>query len=202
MECTRIREACSAALDGEATDVAPGAIADHLRACSACRGFVDDARSLRSAFTAGAPSAPDVTDLVLAAARAERHSRGPTTSALRLGLVAVAVAQIALAVPTLLFGSDEGAPVHIAHEVGAWDIALAVGFIFAAWRPLRALGLLPFVAALSVGLLGTAVVDVVSGRAVALTETTHILELIGAALLWMLAVPRVRKRARVPLRVA
>src|SRR5262245_100694 len=141
MECTKIREACSAALDGEPTAVTPGAIAEHLESCATCRGFVDDAHAVRRAFTDGRPSGRDMTDLVLAAARAERHARGPGTTTLRLGLVAVAAAQLALAVPALLFGSDEGAPLHIAHEAGAWSLALAVGFAFAAWRPLRAVGL-------------------------------------------------------------
>jgi len=201
MDCTKIREACSAALDGESTGIEPGAVAMHLESCSACRGFVDDAHAIRRAFTDGRPSGPDVTDLVLAAARAERHAPGPGTSALRLGLVAIAAAQLVLAVPTLLFGDDEGAPLHVAHEVGAWNLALAVAFLFAAWRPLRALGLLPFTAALSIGLLGTAVFDVLNGRAIALTETTHLLELAGTALLWLLAAPRIRRRARPALQV-
>ena len=81
--------------------------------------------------------------------------------------------------PGLIYGTDEGAPIHVAHEVGAWDLALAVGFVFAAWRPLRAVGLLPFAAALSAGLILTAILDVAHGRAVALTETTHLLELVG-----------------------
>jgi len=119
---------------------------------------------------------------------------------LRLGLVAVAVAQLGLAVPTLLFGSDEGAPIHIAHEVGAWDLALAIAFVFAAWRPLRAVGLLPFAAALSGGLIITAIIDVLNGRAIALTETTHLLELVGTGLLWMLVADHFQSRAA--LRVA
>jgi predicted anti-sigma-YlaC factor YlaD len=137
-----------------------------------------------------------MTGLVLAAARAERHGRDAGTTALRVGLVGVAVAQLALAVSPLLFAHDEGAPVHIAHEVGAWDVALAVGFLFAAWRPLRAVGLLPFVAALTVGLLGTAVVDVLHGRAVAIVETTHLLELVGALLLWLLTLTPRRRHVR------
>jgi predicted anti-sigma-YlaC factor YlaD len=97
-----------------------------------------------------------------------------------------------------LFGSDEGAPVHIAHEMGSWDVALAVALLFAAWRPLRAVGLLPFVAVLAAGLLGTAVIDLFNGRAVALTETTHLLELVGALLLWLLTRPPARHRSRNP----
>jgi len=131
---------------------------------------------------------------VLETARTERHRPDPWTSTLRLGLVAVAIAQLALAVPGLVYGSDDGAPVHVAHEVGAWDLALAIAFVFAAWRPLRAIGLLPFAAALSGGLILTAIIDVAHGRAVALTETAHLLELVGTALLYLLMAPRTRPR--------
>ena len=114
------------------------------------------------------------------------------SSPVRVALVVIAVAQLALAVPTLLFGTDEGAPVHIAHEVGAWDFALAVGFLFAVWRPLRAVGLLPFVAALSAGLVLTVAIDIANGKTPAVLELTHMLELVGTVLLWMLASPRPR----------
>jgi len=200
MVCTRIRRACSAILDGETSEIAPHEISNHLRRCAACRDFAEEARALRCALTARRPAPPDVTARVLAAAREERHALTPTTTVLRLGLVAVAVAQLGLAVPTLLFGSDEGAPIHIAHEVGAWDLALAIAFVFAAWRPLRAVGLLPFAAALSGGLIITAVIDVLNGRAIALTETTHLLELVGTGLLWMLVADHFQSRAA--LRVA
>ncbi len=209
MDCSEVREALSAGLDGERTapDAVHGATAAaaaaHLRTCPACRRFLDDARTLDTATrTAHAVSAatPDLSAQILESARRERHHIDPWTSTLRLGLVAVAIAQLALAVPGLLYGTDEGAPIHIAHEVGAWDLALAIGFVFAAWRPLRAVGMLPFAAALSAGLVLTAVIDVMHGRAVALTETTHLLELVGTALLYLLMAPR-RARSRSVLRL-
>jgi predicted anti-sigma-YlaC factor YlaD len=190
MDCREIREACSALLDGEDPCVPTASVADHLQRCAACRAFADDARLLRRAIGHADAAIPDFSARVLAAARVQRHPRLGHVTALRAGLVAIAIAQVVLAVPGLVYGSDDGAPVHIAHELGAWDLALAVAFVFAAWRPLRAVGLLPFVAALAAGLILTAVVDVINGRAVALTETTHLLELFGALLLWMLASPR------------
>jgi predicted anti-sigma-YlaC factor YlaD len=201
MECTTIREACSASLDGEDAGLPAEAMAAHLRMCRECREFVAHAERLHAAMSAQAPVAPDVTVSVLEGTRREQRSGGRGTAALRLGLVAVAVAQLGLAVPGLFLGSDDGAPIHIAHEIGAWDLALAVGFLFAAWRPLRAVGLLPFVAALSAGLLLTAVIDIASGRAVAVTETTHLLELIGTALLWLLVTARSPRPTRRVLRV-
>jgi predicted anti-sigma-YlaC factor YlaD len=207
MECSKVREALSAALDGEPTRRADAAVVEHVRGCRACRHFLDEARVL-AAITrssrrveAGAreQGAPDLTSFVLETARGERHRADHWTSMLRFGLVAVALAQLALALPGLIFGTDEGAPIHIAHEVGAWDLALAIGFVFAAWRPLRALGLLPFSAALSAGLILTAIIDIAHGRAVALTETTHLLELVGTAFLYLLVLPRPRSRPLVHL---
>ncbi|MDQ1478492.1 MAG: hypothetical protein QOE62_3721 [Actinomycetota bacterium] len=194
MECSKARESLSAVLDGEPTTTPRGELISHLRTCMACRRFLDRARALDALTYAAQTDAPDVSTEVLQAARAQRHRPDPWISALRLGLVAVAVAQLALAVPGLIYGSDEGAPIHIAHEVGSWDLALAVGFLFAAWRPLRAVGMLPFAAALSAALMLTAVVDIVHGRAIALTETAHLLELVGTALLYLLMAPRTRSR--------
>jgi predicted anti-sigma-YlaC factor YlaD len=181
MKCHEIREACSAALDGEDPGLPRAIIDDHLIGCASCRAFVSGAEM------------PDLTPRIVAAAQDDRAVRPFRSSPVRVALVGVAVVQLALAVPTLIFGSDEGAPVHIAHEVGAWDFALAVGFLFAAWRPLRAVGMLPFVAALSVGLMLTAVVDIANGKTPALLELTHLLELVGAVLLWKLTSPRPRR---------
>ena len=201
MECSKAREALSAVLDGEPMPTG-AALAAHVRTCTTCSRFVDGARALDALTHATIADAPDLTAQVLEAARAERRRPDPWTSTLRLGLAATAIAQLALAVPALIYGTDEGAPIHVAHEVGAWDLALALAFVFAAWRPLRAVGLLPFAAALSGGLILTAILDVAHGRAVALTETTHLLELVGAALLYLLVAPRGRwSRPRPDLRV-
>ena len=202
MDCGDVREALSSLLDGEPTPEPTTELAEHVRACRACRQFLGRAREL-DALTRSTEDFPDVTGAVLDTARTGSGPRpfAIWASSLRLGLVGVGIAQLALAVPGLLFGSDEGAPLHVAHEVGAWDLALAVGFVYAAWRPLRALGLLPFAAALSAGLLLTAVIDVAHGRAVALTETTHLLELLGTALLYLLVAPRVGPGTKVGLRV-
>ncbi len=196
MECSKAREVLSAAVDGESADI-NDAVGAHVRSCAACREFVEHSRELQVLAHAAAregPAVPDLTSFVLESARRERHRPDRWTTGLRLGLVGVAIIQLGLAVPGLIFGTDEGAPIHIAHEVGAWDLALAIGFVFAAWRPLRAIGLLPFAAALSAGLILTAVIDVIHGRAVALTETTHLLELVGAVLLYLLVAPRPRSR--------
>jgi len=104
----------------------------------------------------------------------------------RLGLVMVALAQGFLAIPALL-GSDAGAPIHIAHEQGAWALALAVAFMAVAIQPGRAAALLPFVAALASGLALTMVIDIAAGRTQAAAEAPHGLAFLGLGMLWLLS---------------
>ena len=92
-----------------------------------------------------------------------------------------------LAAPALLLGEDSGATVHVARELGSFDVALAVGLLVAAWQPARAWGLLPVIAALGLVMAGTAVVDVVRGTASGFGEAHHVLDLAGLVLLWLVA---------------
>ena len=78
-------------------------------------------------------------------------------------------------------------PVHLARELGAWDIALAAPLLLVVLRPSRAVGLVPFAAALALAMVGAALIDLVSGRAAVLGETQHLLELAGLGLLWVIA---------------
>ena len=83
-------------------------------------------------------------------------------TAARIGLVALA--QLALCLPVLLFGQDHAAPVHVAHEMGSFDVAVAIGFLVAARRPARAMGMLSLVGIAAGLLVVTAVVDLMAGR--------------------------------------
>jgi predicted anti-sigma-YlaC factor YlaD len=99
-------------------------------------------------------------------------------------------------VPLVLFGRDLGASVHVARELGSWDVALAFGLLYAAWKPDKASGLLPFAAALAGAMMVTAVLDVASGRQSVLSESHHLLEIVGLALLVVLARPTWRRSDR------
>ncbi len=92
-----------------------------------------------------------------------------------------------LAVPALVLGEDSGATVHVARELGSFDVALAVGLLVAAWQPARAWGLLPVAMALAFVMAGTAVLDLADGRADTLGEAHHLLDVAGVALLWLVA---------------
>ncbi len=188
MRCDDFREAASARLDHEdlpAGVTGPGLDA-HLEGCADCRAWADTASVLhRQVRVRPAASQPDRTEALLAAVPLSSRPR-PVRQGVRYALLAVGLTQLLLALPALFLGTDLDAPVHVAREMGGFELALGVGLLSAAWRPRLATGLLPFAAALAGSLLVTAVVDVVRGQAVAATEAHHVLDLAGVALLWLL----------------
>ncbi len=190
MNCEHFRLGISARLDGEDAGVDDATLAWHLAACEACRRYESEAIALtRAVRVASAEAAPDLSAPIMAAINAERAgaSRRFDPQALRAGLIALAVVQMVLALPVLLFGREAGASVHIAREVGSFDFALAVGFLFVGWRPARAYGMLPLVAALVACRGITTAVDLARGTATLFIESAHLLDLLGLASVWELA---------------
>jgi len=190
MRCEDVQDALSARLDGEAPP--PGvdgdAVDTHVAGCVACSAFATGAAAqMRGLRVRPADPVPDLTTSILAATRSARPQ--PVREWARYALFAVAATQLVLAVPAVLFGSDPGASIHAARELGSFDIAVGVGLLWAAWQPRRAAGLLPFAVALAGALLLTALLDVVGDDAPILGESKHVLELAGLALLWALAHP-------------
>lgn len=123
-------------------------------------------------------------ELVRAVLARSRPPKRPTRLAWARGaLVATAVAQAAITAPLLFYGRDHTAPVHIAHEEGAFAMALAIGFLVAAWRPDRAKGMRTVVGATAALLVVTAVADLVSGRTGIADEAPHALAVVGWLLL-------------------
>lgn len=192
MRCDEVREAVSARIDGENPAAPAAAVVErHLAGCPGCRSFLLAAQELTAATRLVPVGAiPDQTAAIVAAAAA-RGLLSPDPHGARRrwrgALALVAVAQLALAVPVHLLSQETGAPVHLAHELGAWDVALAVGFLFAAWRPARAWGMLPLVGALVACLVVTTGVDITEGHVQLAREATHALEVAGLGLLWTLA---------------
>ena len=105
----------------------------------------------------------------------------------RYGLLAIALTQAIIAIPALVLGDQSGATTHLARELGSWDIALAAAWLVVAWAPRRAVGMLPFTAALALGMFVTAGLDLVDGRAHPGNESHHVLDLVGLLLIWALA---------------
>lgn len=59
-----------------------------------------------------------------------------------------------------------------ARELGSWDLSLSVAWLVASWAPSRAIGLVPFTAALALVMVITGLLDVVAGRVALLNEST------------------------------
>ncbi len=206
MQCPAFREAASARLDGEPPGVPDVALDRHLASCADCARWADAAAAVtRRARLAAAPDVPDLTVRVLAALPAQLPGAGATArarlldTALRCLLAAIAVAQAGLAWPALASGSAAmSAPVHMAHEAGAWNAAVAVAFAAVAVAPRWAAGSLPFLGAFTALLLTVTVRDVAAGHVHADRAVAHLLLLAGvlvlAAIAWRQSRPGRRPR--------
>jgi predicted anti-sigma-YlaC factor YlaD len=202
MRCSRVREALSARLDREDTGAADDLVDSHLATCAECRAWAEAAGSLPAALVeppeGRTKPEPDVVAALLA--RAGPPSPAPVAAReWRVALAVLAVVQLATAWPGVLPVVSD-APAHVAHELTSWDVGLAVGFLFLAWRPSRAWGALPLVAVLVACLAGASLLDLASGHAVLGRETVHLLEVAGLGCLWMLS--RRVSRSSVVLRLA
>jgi predicted anti-sigma-YlaC factor YlaD len=148
------------------------------RVAASLTGVVAGARSLADGRPlAGAGSEDDVPSLI------------------RLALFLVAAAQVIIAVPAL-FGDDLGATIHVAHEQGAWGLALAAGMAYGAWRPARATAMLP-VLSVFVACLGLmTALDISAGRVAPSAEAPHLMAAFGLVLLWLESHPPLAMRTR------
>ena len=192
MECDRVREAISARIDGEDPGLPDGAIEAHLAACAACRGWQQRAHAMtRRARLGGRFLERDLTARVLAAlppepARRPARRRGAAWeggTARRAGLAAVAAAQLAITIPLLLLGHGHDAGLHAAHELGAFDLALAIAFAVGAVRPALSAGLSWPCGIAAAGLALTAIADLIAGQTFGADEAQHLVAVAGAVLL-------------------
>lgn len=185
MDCEGARIATSALLDAEESGVERDALEAHLAGCADCRRWREEAHEVTRRFRLVPADAPAPSqDLFEATRSATRRWSWPAAAMrTRLALVLVALGQIVLTVPALIFGSDHNAPIHVAHEMGSFDLALAAGFLAAAWRPSRARGMSTIVGVAALALILTAVIDLAVGRTSPGDEAPHLLAVAGWLLL-------------------
>ncbi len=200
MDCHIARETLSADLDEEATKDEGIALRLHLADCEPCQSYEASAMQLhRSVRIREVDPVPNMVSSVLASARPPRLGRGEW---IRYSLGLVAATNLFLGLPDLLLR-----PVVDGHDnrhLGAFTVAVSIGLLFAALRPQRAYGLLPFAAALGFTMLIGAGVDTAQGGQSLLAESTHILDLVGLCLLWLMSggrVPFARWKIASPARV-
>jgi predicted anti-sigma-YlaC factor YlaD len=183
MRCDRFRTAISARIDGEEAGLPDGALDAHLRTCAGCRAWQQRAHAVtRRARLGGAFLDHDLTAQVLAAAPASVTGRRPGLTQ-RAGLALFAAAQLAITVPLLLLGQDHDAGRHAAHELGAFDLSMAIAFAVGAIRPALSAGLAWPCAIAAAGLTGTAVIDLIGGQTPGADEAQHLVAVAGALLL-------------------
>jgi predicted anti-sigma-YlaC factor YlaD len=191
VNCSDAREAISALLDDEPSGVPPTELSIHVADCDACDAWRENAHLLtRRVRLTPAQPAPTVAPALMAAIGDEIHGRSRArvgSTGARLGLVVIAIAQIVLTLPALIFGADREAPLHVAHEMGSFGMALAIGFLIVAWQPTRARGMHTLVGAAAVLLLVTAVIDLIAGRTSLSDEAPHLLVLAGWMLMYRVA---------------
>jgi len=201
MQCPVYREALSARLDGEPPGVPERALDEHLATCPDCAAWADDAALVtRRTRLAPAPAVPDLTAQVLQALPRELPGTAAAArarlveTALRLALLTVGVAQAGIAWPVLADGSMS-APVHMAHETGAWNLALAAAFLAVAAAPRLATGALPFLGTFTVLLTVVTVRDLGAGHVPAERAVAHLMLLAGVLLVAAMAWRGRRRRA-------
>ncbi len=183
--CADAGEMLSAREDGETTGAENEALDQHLSGCAECSTLAvhigDLSRQLR--FRSADPI-PNLVGVITERTRPAVLGRGGW---LRPAMAWVAVVLFAQNVVALVGGHLDGADNHLARHIGAFGVALAIGFAYVAWKPHRSHGLLPFAAALILTISISALADIIDGGRTVLAESAHITEVIGLTLLWMIA---------------
>lgn len=184
MTCENCRWAISDIVD-ERAPAGDVAVETHLEDCPQCREFAEHAFDLRR--RAGVGTAPDhaaLTKVVVRnAAAADRAGHSPI---IRWLLVLIAAQIVALSVPDFLASDVDG---HALAHLGAFSLSYAFGLVVVAVRPARARTMLGVSLVLIAALGATAIVDIVRGRTMVVSEAVHLLELCSAFLLWRLTRP-------------
>jgi predicted anti-sigma-YlaC factor YlaD len=194
IDCATAREALSAALDGEQAAQSLLVVNEHVAGCVGCQGWQEAAHRLtRATRLAPARAMADDTARILEAVIADRKVRRVARGRqlVRAGLAVAALGQLVIIIPALLLGNAGiGVPLHASRELGAFNLALAVGFAAAALRPSLARGMLPLVGAATAGLVVLAAVDTMQGETTLTAEVPHLIAVAGLALLYLATEPQ------------
>lgn len=188
VDCQTCREAVSARLDGEAEPVPAERTDEHLASCADCRSWqtrvAETSRVLR---VRQAQEVPDLSAAILDLAVPPSTTRGWWA---RIALIGVAAAQLSLALAQMLgvgapHGGHGGPEVagHLFNESTAWNVALGVGLLWAAFRSRVTSGLIPVLGGFVLILAVYSTHDLLTGVAPASRVVGHGLLLLGLGLL-------------------
>jgi predicted anti-sigma-YlaC factor YlaD len=199
MGCEDLRVALSARLDGEDPGASAQVLDGHLIDCPDCRSWLGGALGLAAPVRA-LREAPvvDRTETIMAAVAADGAVRPPAAApvqsvterwvrVLRAAVAGSAAVQLSLAMPSLLASVGAVSAGHLDRELGAFDAALATGFLLVAARPALARAYAPLAWVLAVLLAVTSGADLIQGATTLGHETIHLACVVQAALLSLLA---------------
>lgn len=164
-------------------------VEDHLMECAECARWQERAHQLRRATVRSADGGAGVRVSTV-------PSRFVMYRWVRFGLAWAGVLLVAWNVVDM-FARGSGSAIHLERHQAAFGVALGLAFLFVAWRPDRAYGLVPFAATFTLALSVSALIDLVNGASTLLRESAHLVEIAGLALLWVLgaaAGPRSRPK--------
>ena len=184
MRCERFREAYSARLDDEPLGVPAAAFTDHLRTCPDCARWSESAARITRLARLDVTPVPDLADTITAGIALPARRVHRRRYLLRAALVLVGLAQVGIGVPALL-GDSVGMAMatHATHEAGAWNLAIAVAFLGAAFMPRRAAGLIPLLGTFTVVLAVLSIRDLADGAVTVGRLASHLAIVLGLCLL-------------------
>jgi predicted anti-sigma-YlaC factor YlaD len=186
VDCLTCREALSARMDGEDEPVPTEQTDRHLTSCADCRAWQarveHQSRMLR---IRQAPPVPDLSAAILDMAAPPQETRGWWA---RIALIAVATAQLALAMSQLIgvhltVGASTHGDGHLFNESTAWNFALGAALLWAAFRSRVTSGLIPVIAGFVLVLAPYSVHDMVTGAVGTSRVAEHGLLVVALALL-------------------
>ncbi len=176
MDCPDARESISALADGQLEDTEFETLEAHLTGCDDCRAWQETLRG--SAVSLAGP---------LAGSHLKRSApiHASRYRAIRFALGWAGVLLVAWHLPELLTAGNEVA-VHLSRHQAGFATALGASFMFVAFRPDRAYGVIPFAASFALVLVVTAVADLINGSSNVAIESRHLLEIGGLVLVLLL----------------
>ena len=188
VECDSARAGISVVID-EGTMPSPE-LQQHLDGCADCRAWQDRAHRLRrSTLRSVSDNAHTAIELSRLPDRFRLHRW------LRFALAWTGVLLIGWNLVDM-FAPGSGTAIHLERHQAAFSVALGFAFLFVAWRPDRAYGMVPFAATFTLALSISALIDLANGASTLLRESLHLVELAGLGMLWVLGLAAGPRRTR------
>jgi predicted anti-sigma-YlaC factor YlaD len=178
------RASVSALLDGEPPEVSTADLDAHLDGCAACRSWKATAHELTrrtrlAPASARAQPSQEAMDRIMTAMPRPLSRR---LDGLRAALGVVALAEVLVALPLLLFAARD-----VQRDTGAVDMALVVAFALVAWKPSRAAAIAPVVGTAALLLVLAALIDIAGDKTSVFGESPHAVTFVGWLLVWQIA---------------